>query len=228
MLLKQTQLIKQSMTRASSSHASSIGAGAAQPKPCHTCARQITPRAKFKANFDDVKYCASSCRDQKPGRVIRWSDRKEVLGGTLGTLAKTREGLEEQEGTKREVDLERWVEVCLLDVAREAGGKAPLPTCEDVEVRLQDEVKSLGEGDESASPSAPEQPQHPLLKALHSPPGLRERVRRAARRQIIFRPEGLNGTLLLYTKGRTTPLVTLEDVSYAKGPISLKWEARNA
>lgn len=33
-----------------------------QVKPCTTCARQITPRAKWARNWDEIKYCSTQCR----------------------------------------------------------------------------------------------------------------------------------------------------------------------
>ena len=36
-------------------------------KPCQTCGRTITWRKKWEKCWDEVKYCSTRCRQQKPG-----------------------------------------------------------------------------------------------------------------------------------------------------------------
>ncbi|MBK1827946.1 DUF2256 and DUF3253 domain-containing protein [Haloferula rosea] len=39
------------------------------PKSCHSCGRTIEWRRKWKDNWDEVRYCSSACRRQKPSAL---------------------------------------------------------------------------------------------------------------------------------------------------------------
>ncbi|PWN49863.1 hypothetical protein IE53DRAFT_296124, partial [Violaceomyces palustris] len=217
------------------------------PKPCRTCGRMITPRAKWSKNWEEIKFCSDGCRNQRPDKArVDWTLQGEA------SISRFEAWLESEGTIKLSVELERWTEVCLLYVA--VNGPA-LATCEDVEAKLKFDLEELltsvaefqdAEGDREGKGSGQvrelspakvrEHPfkDNPLWKGLDATPGLRERVRRAARRIKVFgecESQATLGTreppfemgrvkLELVQKGRR--LETLQDLSLAKGPIELR------
>ena len=203
---------------------------------CQTCGRVITPRAKWAKNWSEIKLCSDGCRSQRPGRRTRWPCGPEEPP-LASALARSSE--RNQEAATCSTDVECWTELAVLAVAHDGSGAKVAPTCEDVERRLLEEGRphwhaeaqaSEGDGGETDQPNG-----HPLYTALHSAPGLRERVRRAARRLVILAPElcahtaaapsdsAPAGRVELVQGSKT--LQTLDDVSFAKGPIGLRWVA---
>ncbi|EPQ31837.1 uncharacterized protein PFL1_00036 [Pseudozyma flocculosa PF-1] len=253
-----------------------------QPKPCITCGRIITPRAKWAKNWDGIKTCSDRCRSTKPGKIVAlWSapDQHAVEACDGTTLSRLMRQVEGQHGQIK-VDIEDWVEACIVDEARSQSatkrrhneaapsdtkakakgngkGKAKakgdlLSTLDDVERTLQRETMAIlrppqaigtdddGAQSEETQPAAQvpsEMHSHPLWIALDSPPGLRERVRRAARRLALglqSRPDAGEGQsagqdaapplIELVQNGKV--LRTLQDFSFAKGTLSIRTPSR--
>ncbi len=123
-----------------------------------------------------------------------------------------------------------------------------LPVLEDVQSRMRDKLSSASipterstradqDDSDSDKSEANNEAQaevegiHPLWKALDSPPGFRERVRRAARRlalgithdsdtaQTIITTTS-NGRIELIQGGK--PLRTVQDLSFAKGVVHIR------
>ncbi|KAK0542161.1 hypothetical protein OC844_007863 [Tilletia horrida] len=295
-----------------------------KPKPCLTCAREITPRAKWAKNWESIRTCSDGCKAQRPGvrrNWVRWtttaaeqagieeeSDARRWASPVLGVLRTRKDGVQEG-GAEYTLDLDAWIERTLLHFASHegssSGGKkasgakgqgkgrgktatANMSTCEDVQEAIEEDAKELMarlpvsslatqtqpqpqpqegkdaeqefQSDPSSSESADPQSEdddnpaqsgptgkggaHPLQRALDSNPGLRERVRRAARRLAMLQPEhwaltawtqaeadeerqGPKGEkesewegsrLELWNGGRR--MESVQDVSYAKGPIA--------
>lgn len=227
-----------------------------QKKPCLLCGREITPRAAFARNWDEIKYCSDSCRRQKKlnstvslpiassiinhlqickGQVASSAqDPRETILWAFSTASTA-------DGSSVKVNIEDWVESAILHVAGRHSAKGR-PTCEDVEEALKIEARHANEhirpqGESSGSEMTESERQSSaadgpnlsdaLLSALDAAPGLRERVRRAARRLLILSPEqsqdGSHRRKLRLRQGKRD-LVTLEDVSYAKGSIELYLE----
>ncbi|KAN0066566.1 hypothetical protein ACQY0O_000660 [Thecaphora frezii] len=282
---------------------------ALSPKPCLTCGRVITPRAKWAKNWDSIKYCSDRCRTTRIGRVVAtWRlPRRGEAGATnpapasalhTGTMARLLVVESTDHGRMARLDIEAWVEATILEVAsdssgtqsrsgkgagtgkakskgksKDKAGSAPLPTLEDVEKALLDEAAAVAPGpvagqqqqqpapasesrnegpggDEGSDegtetedlPPPPSSGQHPLYVALDSPPGLRERVRRAARRMALGLPSTMPArnadadvdanaevapesasqppSIELVQHGKT--LHTLDDFSFAKGSLSIR------
>lgn len=107
------------------------------PKPCLTCGREITPRAKWLRNWGSISTCSDGCRSQKPGRrntIIKMERRftREEFSDINAMIERFRisnlqvrileeKGMESskaEEKTELEVelqlDLEAWVEAVLL------------------------------------------------------------------------------------------------------------------
>ncbi len=246
------------------------------PKACHTCGRIITPRAAWAKNWGEIKMCSDSCRKQKrakasvildrlePGRLAelkKGSGLSESSGLSADALWLQSTRLDDKGHVRLYV--EDWVEGAIYSAASTsaAAPKSKRRACEDVEQLLKAEADSTAElfsspssqDAETASEAADgktegEGTKGPLLSALEAAPGLRERVRRAARRAVVF-PEGIpeddrDAAAERSDEGSGEPsasasrrpgrgrravalwqgkkrLVTLEDVSFAKGPIEL-------
>ena len=207
------------------------------PKACLTCGRVITPRAKWAKDWSGIKYCSDRCRSTRPGKiVVRCSaDGAGALDECLG-VTKT-------EAAEFKVDIETFVEGILLDVAkRNATG-----TLEDVQDRIKDilniasidigslaketSVSQSDQNDEEQKSAETNDSMHPLWKAMDSPPGLRERIRRAARRLALglthdSDPQQTNttttdaGSIELLQNAKV--LRTIQDLSFAKGVLHIK------
>ncbi|SNX83118.1 uncharacterized protein MEPE_01824 [Melanopsichium pennsylvanicum] len=215
------------------------------PKACLTCGRVITPRAKWAKDWDGIKYCSDRCRITRPGKVVaRFLPENDLssLGRYIGVNVK---------GHREEihVDVETLIEALLLDISGKNGGG----TLEDVQDQLKTILRdasipiaaeSIGSkfgasdaesGDEKVEKNKADvdgnNAIHPLWKALNSTPGLRERIRRAARRLALginhdSDPKQTNitttdqGSIQLVLGKKT--LRTVEDLSFAKGVIHIK------
>lgn len=115
-----------------------------QPKPCFTCGREITPRAKWLRNWDSITACSDGCKAQKPSskntiiKVKKTLSRREldnlevgrkVIGeGNLSIKVfheeqQVENNEEEKILVELELDLERWVEDVLL---RMTDGSLPM------------------------------------------------------------------------------------------------------
>lgn len=231
---------------ASSSHSAeddtlsgSLAVSDLSPKSCLTCGRVITPRAKWAKDWAGIKYCSDRCRSTRPGRITVSFSTQEDVSALAEYDGVTRHGEEEVI-----VDVETFVEAVLLELA--GAGTA---TLEDVQAKIQDLLKAASiqteessqgdaESDDdhpgaertgSGNPNAGDT--HPLWKALDSPPGLRERIRRAARRLALGITHDSDakqtsittteaGQIELIQKGK--PLRTVQELSFAKGVIHIR------
>lgn len=215
------------------------------PKACLTCGRVITPRAKWAKDWAGIKYCSDRCRSTRPGKVVVTFKHDAGDAGDLEACS----GVSGGEGEELRVDVETFVEGVVLDVAGRKGGG----TLEDAQDRIEELLKRasipIGSArqvskDEDGSDKGTDQsdkeqvptvhsttPPHPLWKALDHPPGVRERLRRAARRLALSIThdssphQTLNTTtdsspLLLSQSGK--PLRTVQDLSFAKGDIHIQ------
>lgn len=208
------------------------------PKSCLTCGRVITPRAKWAKDWAGIKYCSDRCRTTRPGRVVvKFISEGDsaVLDGLVGAKTDGQSG-------EVSVDVETFVESVLLEVA----GKSRV-TLEDAQKRIKVLLKTASipveadrqrkEGSSDAESGSEDEEQasdkalHPLWKALDSPPGFRERVRRAARRLALGLTHDSDakqtdiittdrGSLELTQGGKV--LRTVQDLSFAKGVIQIR------
>ncbi|CEH18206.1 Uncharacterised conserved protein UCP037205 [Ceraceosorus bombacis] len=216
------------------------------PKPCHTCARVITPRAKWERNWDEIRFCSSSCKSQRPGKLVRWQASDSSEANFLATPSALSISTT-HEADLFVTDLEAWVEAALFETAKKSA-EGRLATCEDVEARLTGELDALAHNvaistGQQEGPTIGADPDncrqtrdHPLSSALRAPPGQRERVRRAARRLAILESSlwalarlqhiTFKGHVQLFQRNKQ--LTSLEDVSFAKGPIGLHWNENDA
>ncbi|CAO1619605.1 unnamed protein product [Parajaminaea phylloscopi] len=213
------------------------------PKPCITCGRVITPRAKWAKNWDSIKTCSDSCKAFKPnvksagywvytdGTARLPSDSgSDVVLQTLSQsiLVQPPSGdATQNDGSKVHVAIDAWVERALLRTAAPStASKAQLPTCDALEPRLLQAAKTFDAAFPSALPPSSGKGPTSLADALQDGgPGLRERVRRAARRLFVLEPaDWATGDesvgLQLLQEGKV--LNGLEGASFAKGPIQYR------
>ncbi|GAC96202.1 hypothetical protein PHSY_003782 [Pseudozyma hubeiensis SY62] len=213
------------------------------PKSCLTCGRVITPRAKWAKDWNGIKYCSDRCRSSRPGKIV----------AAFKIEQKNREALTDRSGVTCSdndvrVDVETFVEGVLLEIAAKAGGG----TLEDAQDRIRSLLESasipVGMRESETKPSDTDEDEdgqshnasteiddsthvHLLWKALDSPPGLRERIRRAARRLALGLTHESNtrqtsittteaGSLELLQGGKV--LRTVQDLSFAKGVLHVK------
>lgn len=211
-----------------------------QPKPCITCARQITPRAKWEKDWPSIKTCSDSCKAFKPGaKPTKWmlrcsGERLDAAVKHDSLLAQCLTFKEAEEGGREgllNVDVEAWLELILLDSAPAPShdGKK-LPCDDDAARRLAESAQRF---DDEALATEDASTTTTLSKHVsEAGPGLRERVRRACRRLFILPPDlwacrayldvessqsEHNGGLDLLQNGKV--LNGLEGASFAKGPI---------
>ena len=211
-------------------------------KPCLTCGRVITPRSNWATNWAEIKYCSDACRKEKRSKMtISWipADPEEVQrllqdsssrNSTIHWL-KTAQ-IPNSHGEPIRLNTDEWMEAILLHIAHADSPKRkgdPFPTGEDAESIIKQELDTMPAVQQHSSDESVEA-MHPVRLAVTSHPGLRERVRRALRRLAVLpasnlAPSGDRGTgsteRRLYLRQRKRHLVTLEDVSFAKGPIEL-------
>ena len=215
------------------------------PKSCLTCGRVISPRAKWAKDWAGIKYCSDRCRSTRPGKVVVkfTADSNDVssLRGLSGVTV---------EESEVRVDVETFIEGVLLDVAGRKGSGGVGGTLEDVQEQLRSLLKdasiSIGEEarrkDDSSDPGSGNEGSadnehastgnvHPLWKALDGPPGLRERIRRAARRLALGLTHETDSkqTNITTTEGGSIELTqggkvlrTVQDLSFAKGVIHIR------
>lgn len=163
--------------------------------------------------------------------------------------------LEKDEAGAAQIDVDAWTELALLRCAAPPSACSTLPTTDDVDAVLERVARSCEDSRPSTAgdavgidaKAAEGAPPRTLLATLQSGPGLRERVRRAARRLFILSIEhwacqdllektaSEGGTETVATRGmdRGLDLVQggkvlkgLGGVSFAKGPIGLKRRQR--
>lgn len=197
-------------------------------KTCLTCGRMITPRAKWSKDWDSIKFCSDRCRSGRPGRLVvslpplggaelQRSSRAEWINQLGAAKAITRGSI--IDGIV--VDVECLVETALLSTAADTGhrGTKKDATLEDAETVLR--KLALSSEDDAI----------PLWKAIDSPPGCRERVRRAARRLAlgITRESGAEQACIVNTNAGKLQLsqngillTTVEQLSFAKGTICMR------
>ncbi|SPO44195.1 uncharacterized protein PSANT_01880 [Moesziomyces antarcticus] len=205
-------------------------------RSCLTCGRVITPRAKWASDWSSIKYCSDRCQSSRPGKLVarfNHSEKDAALARYDGCTVSD---------DAMHVDVELWVESVLLDVARRKEA-----TLDDVQQQIlvllkeaevlqesnhaeEREADSDGQDAEGAKGREDEQ-RHPLWKALDSAPGLRERIRRAARRLALGINHDSNpaqttitttesGRIELLQAGKA--LRTVEDLSFAKGTLTVR------
>ncbi|PWY99112.1 hypothetical protein BCV70DRAFT_201332 [Testicularia cyperi] len=243
----------------SSSSRSTAPLSELSPKSCLTCGRVITPRAKWAKDWNGIKYCSDRCRSSRPGRVVA-TLQASLLPATLeeqlpdGCL--TRSGTD----SLVKIDIELLVEAVILRNANESGkagkpledieaevrsllshdgdieprpdGSKPSDESENDDDALKQQRNSMEERSRSSSSNEPApSDRNPLWKALDSPPGFRERVRRAARRLALgithesdpwqtTKVTTEQGTIQVLQLGKV--ISTVEGLSHAKGTIHVR------
>ncbi|CAO1632676.1 unnamed protein product [Sympodiomycopsis kandeliae] len=143
------------------------------------------------------------------------------------------------------IDVDAWIELIILDVAvehKKGPTNAPLPTCEDVEDGLQSvlraEAKLSAENqheEKSSDTSAPSRSSS-LTSTAISGPGLRERVRRSARRLFILPASKWACSSKISAEDTGLPTIDvlqnnqvvdgLAGVSFAKGTMQFRLTSR--
>lgn len=228
-----------------------------QPKPCHCCGREITPRSKWKRNWDEIRFCSDQCRSW-PGTIKVFTYQgdegtADLAGMNLNKITKPTplegntnlercinrdEGDPNKEtplGPKHqllihELDVDAWIESSIWTVAQQSSKSTNLKSLQDVAQVMDDDMDKLA--DVQLGNAINE-----YLK--HSHTSLREMIRRAARRLVVMPCDSWACTkrnllklaenqkvpilLLTQQKGRQR-LVTLSDVSHAKGEIEVSLE----
>lgn len=212
------------------------------PKACLTCGRIITPRSNWAKNWAEIKYCSDACRKEKRSKMtISWipADPDELQrrrqdasagNGRLHWLKAAQIPGSHEEPIR--LNIEEWIEAVLLYIALANSPKRkgdPYPTGEDAENIIKQELDTMSQAQRQSSGGDGEA-LHPVRAAVTSHPGLRERVRRALRRLAVLPASDLasssdceNGSTerRLYLRQGKRHLLTLDDVSFAKGPIEI-------
>lgn len=204
----------------------------ASVKTCLTCGRMITPRAKWAKNWGEIKHCSDRCRSSRPGKVVvplhtsSGTEPHDSLAGIIEQIGNLSSVSQETKEGGVVIDVEALVEAVLLSTAARADkiGTKQGATLEDAAEVLH-----------TLAPSPTEEATS-IWKALDSPPGLRERIRRAARRlamgishesvpeqALIVTTEA--GKLHLFNNG--TMLTSVEQLSFAKGTIHMRLPPRS-
>lgn len=226
----------------------------------------ITPRAKWAKNWSKIKTCSDACKAFKVGsrgniasvpreEIERGAEEEGKSKSMEGSVKETLRALAGKDDEwLAQIDVDAWIELALLRCAAPPSASSTLPTTDDVDAALERVARSCGdtllqrktENADSEVESSNEVPPRTLLATLQSGPGLRERVRRAARRLFILPVEhwacrdvvenkaaeartslpldGMERGLDLVQGGKV--LKGLEGVSFAKGPIGLKRRQR--
>ncbi|KAJ9478171.1 hypothetical protein PHBOTO_001737 [Pseudozyma hubeiensis] len=217
------------------------------PKSCLTCGRVITPRAKWAKDWDGIKYCSDHCRSSRPGKIVTAFKFEQENVDAL----RDRSGVTRSDDNVK-VDVETFVEGVLLEIAAKSGGG----TLEDAQDRISSLLESAsiparargseakpsdtdededGQGHDISAQTDDSTHVHPLWKALDSPPGLRERIRRAARRLALglTHESDTRQTSITTTEAGSIELLqnskvlrTVQDLSFAKGVIHVKLKKR--
>ncbi|PWN37608.1 uncharacterized protein FA14DRAFT_159578 [Meira miltonrushii] len=228
----------------------SIDLSKLQAKPCHCCGREITPRSKWKRNWDEIRFCSDQCRSW-PGtiKVFTYQGGEDVgspAGVNMNKVTKPTElegnsnlekciNRDEGDPNKEtplgpqhqllvhELDLDAWIESSIWAVAQQSSKATKLKTLQDVAQVMDDDMDKISDVQLGNAI-------HEYLK--HSHAGLREMIRRAARRLVVMPSESwacskrnLIGekvpVLALSQKDGRQRLITLSDVSHAKGEIEV-------
>jgi hypothetical protein len=232
----------------------SIDLSKLQPKPCHCCGREITPRSKWKRNWDEIRFCSDQCRSW-PGtiKVFTYKGDEEFINATgirstksiefegnsnLERCINRDEGEPEKDtplGPKHqllihELDLDAWIESSILSVAQQSSKSTKFKTLQDVAQVMDDDMDKISDVQLGNAI-------HEYLK--HSHTGLRELIRRAARRLVVLPSDSWACTkrnLLDLGENQKVPILTLtqqngrhkittlSDVSHAKGEIEISIE----
>lgn len=227
-----------------------------QPKPCHCCGREITPRKKWKRNWDEIRFCSDTCKSW-PGTIkmfvyqgdgsataelnINKALKPTELEGNsnLEKCIKRDEGDPNKEtplGPQHqllvhELELDAWIESSIWTVAKQSlSSSQQLKTLQDVAQVMDDDMDKISDVQLGNAI-------HEYLK--HSHIGLRELIRRAARRLVVMPPDSWacsKRDLLNLAKDEKVPVLrltqqngrkkinTLSDVSHAKGEIEISIE----
>lgn len=146
------------------------------------------------------------------------------------------------------IDVDAWIELTMLDVVQRHRRAASFATCEDVEGAIMHVVRAAAEHggdaedagtdrhasphhDAATAPPSTSQPKRTLANTLESGPGLRERVRRAARRLFILPRDKWASAGTPLARDFPTGLDVLQNgkvvdglagVSFAKGTMQLR------
>lgn len=242
-------------------------------KPCLTCGREITPRAKWAKNWNEIKTCSDSCKRFKMGSglnkvtisndiLVADQTEKTLLCSTSQAASKSDLRLQTScykalrsmvnaEVSSTVIDVDAWIELSIMETSSSFAPSVAhkdLATTDQVEAALArvasaaDQILATDRDPSSAAPSQGSQEQQdpavaseeksapfagPLMSTLSSGPGLRERVRRSARRLFVLEPsqwashEHQSGKgIVLQQNGKI--LDGLHGASFAKGDVAFK------
>ena len=207
--------------RSSSSGEGSVETGESEatsamlPKPCFTCARQITPRAKWARNWAAIRFCSERCKGWRS--IVKVGLADDLVATATPSLLER--SLFARDAALM-LHLDAWIEATLMHLVAAQGGSQRLA---GVPLMLVSEAMH-------ADLARQERSYHATIKSetLGQSPGEREMVRRAARRLVILPPDSWAFTahfgpsiqrVNLTQNGGKRALRTLHDVSFAKGEM---------
>lgn len=190
-----------------------------QAKPCLCCGREISPRSKWARNWNSIKFCSDQCRSWRavvtlPGHV------SAVERASLDVLLAS--CLEEHGDKQVRLHLDAWIEAAIWSCARRSTRHA-LRTLADVSNDLHRQIQSVHDDPTRGAITA-------FLQK--SKAGEREILRRAARRLVVLPRDRwactqfrfdipIEATLVLTQRAGRQRLMSLSDVSHAKGEIEI-------
>jgi hypothetical protein len=220
-----------------------------RPKPCHTCGREITPRHKWAVNWSTIKYCSDKCK--KGGKKIpSIGQAAEMMGQPLyyknerPTSPTWFEKCLFVEKSNLMLDREAWIEATLMHLVKinedanhaqssMQGRKVHLSGVPLYEVSQQLHQELIWH--RLVDPVNPKSAVKPTYitcvedNILRHVPGERERIRRVARRLIVFPLEqsyfakrfgDTEEPYAISLKDASNKfLETCHDVSFAKGEM---------
>lgn len=209
------------------SHADTPDVSSLSPKPCYTCGREISPRAKWARNWDAIKYCSDHCKGWKS--TVRVGAIEANWEDGITTLSPRSEILKSCLAVQDDcllLHLDAWIEQTIFELIgagkrKGTGGPVALQ-------QISDHMNMELTNPESIPPFCLAIKE----KVLKENPGLREIIRRAARRLVIldskdwpstqlFGPKHIHIELSTQEKGKHI-LRTLQDVSFAKGEMYIR------
>lgn len=218
-----------------------------KPKPCHTCGREITPRRKWAAVWPSIKYCSSNCKGGKKfpsvGQAAEMTDRPLDYGNGRPLSPTLLERCLFVDKLNLLLDREAWIEATLMQTVKTISDQGAVPKhtksaaqvvpLSEVSVALHQDLDwhrqvNLADPRYSTKPTYITCIENNILRHV---PGERERIRRAARRLVVFPleqsyfakrfgdTEEPHSIGLQDTRGKQ--LETCHDVSFAKGEMFL-------
>lgn len=192
-----------------------------QPKPCLSCGREISPRAKWMRNWDEIRFCSDRCKLWRSTLVFSVFDDRIASKDDDTCLTRCISVHDD----RLHFHLDAWIEASIVTMAAQSRPNH-LKRLQDVSTRLHEELSNAGHHVISQR-----------ISTVLSQGGEREIIRRAARRIIVLPRHSLSlvqrtadvffppsSVLALSQNGGKDRLLSLSDVSHAKGDIEIALE----